>query len=194
MVDPITRFFMFRRAGGTKRFHTEQMIAPPDVAKHSWGVAMLCDFLYDYSDDRSQGFLLSRNLLIYALYHDMGEGTTGDTPSPLKRGNTKFAQYLREGDKVMDRALGIIDFSELTDYEALVFTWADGLDAMITGYEEHMKGNHFSGDVFHEIESRLRALSPPSPTASLLLNKLVVAYGNKENLYPYRGDLLEAGS
>lgn len=61
---------------GVRRYHTSPVVGQETVGHHSHAVASLLTLIYPDS---------SRELLIAALYHDLGEQQTGDIPSPGKR-------------------------------------------------------------------------------------------------------------
>ena len=65
------------RGGAVKRFHTIPMIGEETVGEHSFGVAMMVLAITEQK--------ASADLLRAALYHDMAEQITGDSPFTAKR-------------------------------------------------------------------------------------------------------------
>lgn len=64
-----------------RRYHTEQMHEYQRIDAHSWGVAMIVDYLMG-ADHPTQQKLIT---LQAALRHDLAEYKFGDVPAPAKR-------------------------------------------------------------------------------------------------------------
>lgn len=64
-----------RLAGDVERFHARPTIQRQSVASHSWNVARILLAIYPAA---------SRETVIRALFHDIGEIVAGDAPYPVK--------------------------------------------------------------------------------------------------------------
>ena len=71
-------------AGRVRRFHTAVEIPPQSVAEHSFGVALIVEYLHSKSVKPS-GSDFSGRLMRHALKHDLSEYFTADIPSPVRK-------------------------------------------------------------------------------------------------------------
>jgi hypothetical protein len=67
-----------RRAGLVQRYHTWPTLKPQDVASHTWQVIRILLAIWPEAP---------QDLIVYAMFHDIGEVVTGDLPYPVKAGN-----------------------------------------------------------------------------------------------------------
>jgi 5'-deoxynucleotidase YfbR-like HD superfamily hydrolase len=114
----------------TRRFHTVNTIQNNSVGHHSFGVALLCFLI--------AGGNPSKQLLMAALTHDIGEQFTGDMPAPAKR-----AMGIRESfGAVEEEALNALGLSFPTDQnDTYILKLADALDGMLFCITERTLGN-----------------------------------------------------
>lgn len=127
-----------RRSGVVRRYHTEELLKPQDVAQHSYGVAWLCWWL-------CQG-QVSAALVMHALAHDAAEHALGDIPSPTKRELGIRNQVDAAEAHLM--ALHSIVLPELSDFESKVLKLADALDGVLHCVHELELGNQTLYAVF----------------------------------------------
>jgi len=127
---PVVKFL--RRSARVRRYHTEAMVRDQSVGEHSYGVAWLCWLLSDR--DPSAG------LLMHALAHDAAEHTTGDIPSPVKRGSDMVRQHFDDAEQAALTGVGI-HLPPLTVEEADVLALADTLEGLLYTLEEIEMGN-----------------------------------------------------
>jgi len=92
--------------GEVKRYHTMSIIGEQSVASHSWGVAVILNWL---KPD------ISKTAILKALAHDVAEKRTGDMPAPTKWNNPDLAKELSVVEKNIELELGV-DY-ELTEEE-----------------------------------------------------------------------------
>lgn len=121
-----------REAGNVQRFHTLRMIIPEDVAKHSFNLAHLLMWV-----TKGQA---SRNLILYALSHDMGEYVTGDIPSPVKKVLWGNPLQGMEDAAAFDACPWAAE-NRLTVEEVHIFKLCDNLDGLLKCAEEYQMGN-----------------------------------------------------
>ena len=78
--------FNMIRGGAIKRYHTLETIGEQSVASHSWGVAMILQYLEPN---------VSKEAILRALTHDVAELFTGDIPAPVKWANPDLVEVLK---------------------------------------------------------------------------------------------------
>lgn len=78
MLQDLMRVNKARRSGRVRRFHTTETIKVEDVAQHSFNIQNLLLIMLGTEE-------VSRDLLLAALTHDMGEIETGDIPANVKK-------------------------------------------------------------------------------------------------------------
>ena len=131
-----------RRAHAVKRYHTEHTIGHQTIADHSYGVAMLVLYLTDGS--------ASANLIKAALYHDLPEQHTGDTPAPAKWDSPALSDAL---GAMEDRWAQENGFSvpNLSESDRVVLKWADSLELMFYCLEQRRMGNRYAEQPFYKV-------------------------------------------
>lgn len=136
--DAMSTLTFLRRSGRVRRYHTEELLKPQDVAQHSYGVAWLCWWL-------CQG-QVSAALILHALAHDAAEHALGDIPSPTKRELGIRQQVDAAEARLM--ALHSIVLPDLSDFENKVLKLADALDGVLHCVHELELGNQTLYAVF----------------------------------------------
>lgn len=126
--------------GCTKRYHTWPIVGDAQtVGYHSWGVAVILTMICDPS----------AKLLKAALFHDMAEHHVGDTPAPAKWANPKFAEELRETEKVFETKMGIgVVLWALSSEEQWMLDLADLLELCSYAMHQIKCGNGYCCRVF----------------------------------------------
>lgn len=130
----VDQLFRWKLGARVNRYHTHGLIRPPSVDQHQWGVAVIALYLEPE---------LSRNALIKALVHDLGEYDTGDVPAFVKRSNPELRKQLKEVEFKVERRIGT-DFV-VTEIEERIIKLADLFDHIWTCLDEVERGN--SGSV-----------------------------------------------
>lgn len=129
-----TRLRLMRDAGAVRRFHTCRIIKEDSVAEHSFNVANIVLAL-----TRGRA---SRNLILAALFHDMGEYMMGDIPAPTKR---LFPENVREAIEASEmeaicRIQYDVDFT-ISMEERAILKIADRMDGLMKCIDELRMGN-----------------------------------------------------
>jgi 5'-deoxynucleotidase YfbR-like HD superfamily hydrolase len=130
---------LIEKNGRVTRYHTERVLHPETIAEHSWGVAMLCIALTNGNP--------SMNLLKAALYHDLAEHVTGDTPAPAKWNSPKLKEALTDIEWAFHKSTKTE--VELTDDEMEIFKMADMLQLCIYCQSEWSMGNRTLTKIWH---------------------------------------------
>lgn len=131
-VDP-------RLAGEVRRWHTRPMVHDQTVASHSWNVARLVLAIHPSA---------SRDLLVEAIMHDVGEGGSGDTPAYAKEqspGLREESRRLQDSSRLgMAIAWGVPSQRKLGDFEQWVLKTADLLEGWEHTLQELVIGNQLA--------------------------------------------------
>lgn len=123
----------FMRDGmNVRRYHQYTLIESDTVGKHSAGVALFANLI----DPTAR-----KEVLLAALFHDLGEVILGDIPAPTKRALSQSARD--ELDNVEVRALELHGYKTdlLTDEEVRLLKICDCLDGLAFCVEERNRGN-----------------------------------------------------
>lgn len=127
-----------RLAGDVKRYHTEKVLQGQTTAHHCWNVVRLVLVIFPDA---------SRNLILEALFHDLGEGFAGDTPGPAKWASPDLAKAVNDLEE--ETRLGmvlpwsVVPELILVPQEAAVLSVADLLDAWEHAMTEVSLGNTY---------------------------------------------------
>lgn len=70
------------QAGEVRRYHTELVLIPQNVAQHSLNIQLILIWMYEGWPPTA--------LMCAAVMHDMGERWTGDLPAPTKRADPEM--------------------------------------------------------------------------------------------------------
>jgi 5'-deoxynucleotidase YfbR-like HD superfamily hydrolase len=119
------------RGSMVRRFHQHVQLLPDTDARHSHGVAMFCVLLCQGNP--------TKELLMAALTHDLGEQTWGDVPAPTKRAmrGGSFDLDAKEAETLLANGFE----NDLTDGERRTLKLADALDGMLACCRELAIGN-----------------------------------------------------
>jgi Predicted hydrolases of HD superfamily len=121
-----------RNGMNVRRFHQHPTNEIDTVGKHSCGVALLANLINPFA---------RKEVLLAALYHDLGEWVLGDIPAPTKKMLSPSAKD--EIDEIEVRALEArgYDTEALTEDEARLLKICDCLDGLLFCIEEIHRGN-----------------------------------------------------
>lgn len=164
---------VMRRAHAVKRYHTEHTIGSQTIADHSYGVAMLTLHM---THGQASG-----NLLRAALYHDLAEQHTGDTPAPAKWASNDLAQALGSMEDDFEKKHGI--HVELTDMEKIILKWADSLELMFYCLEQRKLGNQYAEEPFYKVVaflSKYHYFQPGATVMQYLMEEMSTVRNNGE--------------
>jgi len=96
------------RSGEIRRYHATPGVPTQSLSTHQWGVAMLLQKFYPHE---------SKEVLLYALTHDVAESATGDMPAPVKRANPRLKTILEVMEERVEEELGIASSLTLEQYQ-----------------------------------------------------------------------------
>lgn len=141
-MHPFALLQRLRRGGQVVRYHThgKSLVSPPTNAEHQWNVAALCWQIDPELDART---------LMTALFHDIAEYDTGDSPAFVKRANPAFrAELVAAETRALERmGLGWVEAGD--DEMHILIKVADYLDNVLTALDERRRGNTYVDTIFH---------------------------------------------
>ena len=128
----MNRHERIRLGGSVRRYHTQQVHNFQNVAAHSWGVACILLDIVPNSE-------LSVGLLRAALYHDVAEYDTGDTPAQAKWASPDLKTALDAFEARVEKEfdLGV----DLSPSEKVWLKIADMMELLWYVLEERRMGN-----------------------------------------------------
>tara|TARA_R110002110_G_scaffold161745_2_gene360633 strand:- start:246 stop:749 length:504 start_codon:yes stop_codon:yes gene_type:complete len=163
----LDNLFEVVRGGTIKRYHTLETIGEQSVGAHSWGVAMILQYLDD---------TVSKAAILKALSHDIAELYTGDIPAPVKWDNPDLVKSLKAIENAFERKLNIDYTKELLPYEAILFKQADMFELLFFCMRQRKMGNTNMNTVFSNGVEYL-ANQDLNELGSKLLGRLIKEYG-----------------
>jgi 5'-deoxynucleotidase YfbR-like HD superfamily hydrolase len=132
---------LYRWTGGqVRRFHNLPTVGVVTVGHHSGTVAWLCVLLTDFTDSPflPQTVLV---LVLAALFHDLPECITGDTPAPAKWASPELHRAL---DTLEEQVLTETETRpELTFGQLRMLKLADAFAGQLEATQERALGNRF---------------------------------------------------
>lgn len=155
-----------RAAAQTRRYHTKQTIGHQTVAEHSYYVAMLCIEMCEGNP--------SIELLKAAMYHDLAEAETGDTPATAKWTSRPLKEALLRMEDHFNRKHGLE--VELTERETLMLKWADCLELGFYCVDQMMLGNRHMKVIYENITEFMERSLPPLIEAEGVYDRLRSQY------------------
>lgn len=125
MHKDLRDFLVTWRAGKVVRSHRHTFIQPQNIGNHSYGVVQLVRYLKPDC---------SRDLLLFAIDHDVPELLTGDVPYPVKRRNGI-------GESLQDMEDEFYPLPKLSEEEFFIVKLADMFEFWLTVCYERKMGN-----------------------------------------------------
>jgi hypothetical protein len=148
-----------RLAGQLTRYHTWPKIHNQSIGEHSWQILRIYSSVVDAIDP---GFVL------YTVFHDIGEHTTGDMPYPIKRDNPDLQSIMTRleiGSMLRQMAYwGSIPTHEINSDNMRLFKQIELMEMAEWGMDEVCLGNSHGYTV---ADRCLRALYGYSPCQRL---------------------------
>lgn len=126
------------RGGSVKRYHTVPTIGEETVGEHSFGVAMMVLAI--------TGGKASMDLLKAALFHDMAEQVTGDSPFTSKKAFPLLKCALEVAEEDWEKENGF--HIELNERDRNLLKAADMLQLLMFCSKQRSLGNTFMDKVF----------------------------------------------
>tara|TARA_R110000796_G_scaffold252638_1_gene389679 strand:- start:6281 stop:6781 length:501 start_codon:yes stop_codon:yes gene_type:complete len=164
MIDNI---FEIMDCGVVKRYHTLETIGEQSIASHSWGVAIILEYL---KPD------VSKDLIMKALTHDVTEAYTGDMPSPLKWAHPEVKKVLDKVEEKYEELLGVDQYSIISAEEKILYKQADMFELLFFCMKQRRMGNTNMNKVFSKGVEFL-ASQKLNDRGSRLLGQLIKLYG-----------------
>lgn len=165
----MNHFFELYESGSIKRWHTAHTIKEQDVAAHSWGVAMICEFIRPGD----------HKLVMAALTHDTAEAETGDVPFQVKYNHPSIAKAVSEVEFMYDKYHDII--WDLTPVQQKCLKWADMFELYLWATREVSLGNAYMVRVRNGAEEILNEMRPPTELAQQLWIRKEMAWNPLRN-------------
>jgi hypothetical protein len=141
-----------------KRFHTVPTIGEETVGTHSFGVAMMVLAITDQK--------ASANLIRAALFHDMAEQVTGDTPFTSKKAFPMVQCALAVVEEAWEEENGFK--VELNKRDKAVLKWADMLQLLWFCKTQRDLGNTNMDPVFTRGVEYLKGMEPEGKSGEIL--------------------------
>jgi 5'-deoxynucleotidase YfbR-like HD superfamily hydrolase len=156
------------RGGAIKRYHTLEIIGEQSVASHSWGVAIILQYLSPN---------IRKSCVFKALTHDVAELYTGDIPAPVKWEEPELVQVLKNIEQRWEQKLDVSEYSEkMSSEEKILFKQADMFELLFFCVRQRRLGNANMNIVFSNGVEFL-ANQDLNERGSKLLGKLMKEYG-----------------
>lgn len=160
-----------RAAGNVKRYHTHELLKEEKVGQHTFNMLNILMIVTDRN--------LSRNLMMAALVHDMGEYETGDIPSPIKKLNPGLREQLNELEDRAMRAAHVGFYPELSEWEYKLLKFADNLDGLLKVTDELRLGNKTVRWVGEKYLAYLLSMEDLGPTMTSLIEEAMGDFKNE---------------
>jgi 5'-deoxynucleotidase len=161
----IDNLFEVVRGGTIKRYHTLETIGEQSVGAHSWGVAIILQYLEPN---------VSKIAILKALTHDVAELYTGDIPAPVKWDNPDLVEVLKRIEDKYESDIGIE--YELTPQEIALGKQADMFELLVFCVRQRRLGNTNMNEVFSNGVEYLASINLNS-RGKELLGYLTKIYG-----------------
>lgn len=116
--------------GRVERYHTRSTITTQSNAEHSFGVASIIALI----DPNC-----SKELLLYALWHDVYEVYTGDIPASVKWRWPEIKRQLSVIEREIDEELQLLP--KISEKERALLKMADNLETLVFCEKEQGMGN-----------------------------------------------------
>jgi len=136
-------------AGKVVRYHTHPTLNTQTVADHSWRVAVLIVELFG---------IPRAEVLVYALYHDCGEMSSGDLPFMAKDAVPGLADAMKRAEAYGLELLEVC-LPELSSLEKVQVKIADLLEMYEFGTLEVAMGNQYGDMVRDDTLAEARRLA-----------------------------------
>lgn len=122
-----------RQAGAVMRYHTSPLNHPENVATHTFNIVNLLLILTEGK--------VTKELLVCAIQHDMGEYITGDLPSPVKKRLGAETLSVLSASEMFGVAAIHSYIPYLSEGQMEMLSLCDNLDGLMKCNDEYMSGN-----------------------------------------------------
>lgn len=151
------RVKMIREGGAVRRCHIVPHLGTYTVAEHSWGLAALIAALHPSP---------SVELLKAALFHDVAERYTGDTPATAKWFSQEVSDALHDMEGMIEEKYGVA--VHLVPEDQRWLKSCDIVELLLWAREQFYMGNRNVGQMIHNCLSwveRNHTFVPPEVMA-----------------------------
>jgi 5'-deoxynucleotidase YfbR-like HD superfamily hydrolase len=123
------------RSGQTMRYHTVPQMGRQSVAEHTWRAMVLAHTLWPG--------MLSKEGLLWLMYHDSPEQELGDMPAPAKWNWPILADYYNQHEWQIEQELEIKDhYDDMSSNEKHITAMCDMLECIDYTAHRIMQGDH----------------------------------------------------
>jgi 5'-deoxynucleotidase YfbR-like HD superfamily hydrolase len=140
-----------RRAGVIERYHAQTHVSRQTVGEHTWQVLRILTTIWPD---------IPKHVLIYAIYHDIAEGVTGDAPYTLKLGDARIKKLMDESENIayaeIQKHWNIPDLPSLSDDEKKIFKACELIEMAEYAMYEMNLGNKYAKVVYYRLAPRIR--------------------------------------
>ena len=147
-----------RRAGDVKRYHAHPCIHPQDVGNHTWNVMRIMTTIWPNCP---------RELLLYAIYHDITEGVVGDIPYPTKLSSPKMKALCdmleEEAYMNMKEGWGVPELPKLTPEQKEFFKACELVEFFEYAANEFNMGNTHARIIVQRVVPRIAEYAKTNP-------------------------------
>lgn len=154
---PLQRMFLQRAGGRVRRWHSDPYLhsAMVTVGQHSANVGLL---VWELKPD-NMPLIIAGQVVLAALFHDLGEQGVGDIPAPTKwHAPAEFNEYLDSLEDRINKQIGAsavtLDASQL-----LLLKTADFLDLAFETTEQLLLGNSYAFNAAARLRAANRDMS-----------------------------------
>jgi 5'-deoxynucleotidase YfbR-like HD superfamily hydrolase len=125
-----------RLAGEITRYHTWPRVREQSIGEHSWQLARIVQTVWPWCP---------KHVLVYCIFHDLGEMGTGDVPFPIKRDNPDLKRVMdtleQETILNMFEFWGMENNKAITDDEKRIVKLCELLEMTEWAHGEVARGN-----------------------------------------------------
>ena len=169
-MTKLQRLLLARDSACVTRFHTARVVHDETVAEHSFNVVNMLLIM--------TGGHASKELLVAALVHDMGEPQVGDIPSPVKRALPPEVGAAME-DLEQEAILCIHPYiydDGLRPEEHMALSLADKLDGLMKCRDELRLGNKGIREIGDRYIQYIQELTDKWDTYRVFAEQCIFAY------------------
>lgn len=146
-METLDRIRSVREAGRVERCHLVPHLKEYNNAMHQWGVACLCRILWPEE----------RQLVDFAMFHDVPERWTGDIPGQFLSGKHALRESLEHADTTIMEGIGLPCEHSMPLQDWLKLRAADKLELWLWTWEEEAMGNRMVLGIRKELDKMFDA-------------------------------------
>lgn len=168
-MTKLQRLLRARDSACVTRFHTARVVHDETVAEHSFNVVNLILIMTDGK--------ATKELLLAALVHDMGEPQVGDIPSPVKRAlPPEVGEAMERLEWQAIKEIHPYLQSGLTKGDERTLSLADKLDGLMKCRDELRLGNKGIREIGDRYIQYIQELTDKWDTYRVFAEQCIFAY------------------